>query len=101
MKPELQCAARLHALDMAERDFFDHVGSDGTGPEDRIRRTGYTFGVAGESIAQGEGSSDPFRAVEALLMSGESECENLVDPNFDSVGIGHFEDLWTLDFAGP
>ena len=104
MKPELRCAARLHSQDMAERGFFDQVNPNNVGPEDRIRSAGYTnFRTAGESIARGEAPAGgvPFQALEALLSTGGSECQNLVDGGFDSVGIGNFGDLWTLDFAGP
>jgi uncharacterized protein YkwD len=105
MKPELRCAARLHSRDMAERGFFDHVNPNGVGPEDRIRSAGYeNFRTAGESIIRGEAPAAgtvPFQALDALLSTGGSECQNLVDDRFDSVGIGNFGDFWTLDFAGP
>jgi len=103
MKPELRCAARLHARDMSDRDFFDRVNPDMVGPEDRMRRAGYSFRVAGESIAQGTsfGETDPFPAFLESLIEGGAECENLVDPRFDAVGIGRYGDYLTLDFAGP
>jgi uncharacterized protein YkwD len=90
---------------MAERDFFGYVNPDNVGPEDRIRSAGYTtFRTAGESIIRGEAPASgtvPVQALEALLSTGGSECQNLLDDRFDSVGIGNFGDLWTLDFAGP
>ncbi|MDX9910426.1 MAG: CAP domain-containing protein [Phycisphaerales bacterium] len=52
MNAELTLAARLHSLDMAERDFFDHTNPDGLSPTDRARAQGYTFS-AGENIAAG------------------------------------------------
>lgn len=45
-------SSRAHALDMAERDFFDHVNPDGLDPTDRAQAMGYT-GTAGENIAAG------------------------------------------------
>lgn len=103
MRPELQCAARRHSRDMDERGFFDHVNPDGEDVEDRVRRTGYSFGVVGETIARASGApdTDPFEVLESLRLAGGAECQNLVDPRYDSVGIGRFGDLWTLDFAGP
>jgi hypothetical protein len=102
MKPELQCAARRHSRDMAMRQFFDHVNPDGETPEDRIRKTGYPFGVVGESIARASGApEDPFQVLSSLVAEGGGECEILLDPRFDSVGIGRYSDYWTLDFAGP
>jgi len=104
MKSELRCAARLHSRDMSERDFFAHVNPDGLTKEDRIRRAGYvSFRIAGESIAEGESfdGSDPNSAFQEFLNEGGTECQTLIDPAFDSVGIGRYEDYLTLDFAGP
>jgi uncharacterized protein YkwD len=103
MKPPLRCAARLHSRDMAERNFFDHMNPDGVGPEDRMRRTGYTFRFATETIARDEQSESmaPYQAFERLLAEGGYDCANLVDPAFNSVGIGRFDDLWTVDLAVP
>ncbi len=52
LNEELTLAARLHSLDMAERDFFDHVNPDGDSPTDRAGAQGYA-GTAGENIAAG------------------------------------------------
>jgi hypothetical protein len=100
MKPELRCAARLHSRDMSEREFFDKINPDMVGPEDRMRRAGYSFRVAAESIAREDGS-DPLSAFEELRSDDEAECANLMEPAFDSVGIGRYGDYLTLDFAGP
>ena len=103
LKPELQCAARRHTRDMIEHDFFDHVNPEGVGPEDRMRRTGYEFRVWGEVIVYADEGSVPFpfEAFDALLAEGGGDCRNLVDPLFDSVGVGHFGDFWTVDLTGP
>ncbi len=55
LNAELTVAARDHALDMAQRGFFDHVNPDGEDPTDRAVRAGYA-GVAGENIAAGQDS---------------------------------------------
>jgi uncharacterized protein YkwD len=103
MRPELRCSARLHSLDMQENDFVGQVNLEGVGPEDRMRRAGYTFGVASESVAEVESMADwaPYEVLRWLFAAGGSDCKNLVDPRFDAVGIGRYQDLWTLDFAGP
>jgi uncharacterized protein YkwD len=116
MRPELRCAARLHSRDMNDRQFFAHVNQDGVGPEDRIRQTGYSFGFASESIAEERDMSGPmeggpmegpprYEPLQELFEAGGSDCDNLLDPRFDAVGIGFFEGdfgaFWTLDFAGP
>lgn len=48
----LTLASRAHSLDMAQRDFFDHVNPDNADPTDRAQAQGYT-GTAGENIAAG------------------------------------------------
>jgi len=103
MRPELRCAARLHSRDMSQRGFFDHVNPDGVGPEDRMRRAGSMFGVASESIARGEPgpSMDFYQVLAELIEAGGSDCNNIADPRFNAVGIGVYDGLWTLDFAGP
>ena len=94
--PELNCSARLHVLDMADRAFFDQINPDGLGPADRIAATGYAFGTAGEVIEQGS-----FSDVAEQLTGGSHSCGALLDPAFDSVGIGHLGYLWVVDLAGP
>lgn len=104
LKPELRCAARLHARDMSERGFFDQVNPDGVGPEDRMRRAGASFAVASESIARDPENGEfqnRYQAIAQLLAAGGSDCNNLADTRFDAVGIGVFRGLWTLDFTGP
>jgi len=103
--PELRCAARLHARDMSERGFFDHVNPDGVGPEERMRRAGATFRIASESITHAEwngpGSGAPWESISDLLTGRAEDCKNVADPGFDRVGVGLYGELLTLDFAGP
>ncbi len=55
MNPYLTLAARAHSLDLAQRNFFDHINPDGLDPTDRAQSAGYA-GVAGENIAAGQES---------------------------------------------
>lgn len=57
LNPALTIAARAHSLDMAQRDFFDHVNPEGQDPTDRARAAGY-LGSAGENIAAGQETVD-------------------------------------------
>jgi uncharacterized protein YkwD len=108
VSPELRCSARLHSLDMSERGFFDQTNPDGVGPEERMRRAGFSFRVASESIARDEegnqmGPNDEsrYRALQQLFTDNGRDCDNLMDPRFETVGVGLYDGLWTLDFAGP
>lgn len=53
----LTIAARAHGLDMAVRNFFDHVNPSGQTPTQRAQAAGYA-GSAGENIAAGYSGID-------------------------------------------
>jgi hypothetical protein len=57
LNEHLTIAARAHSLDMANRDFFEHVNPDGLNPTQRAQAAGYA-GTAGENIAAGYTSID-------------------------------------------
>jgi uncharacterized protein YkwD len=99
--PALRCAARLHSRDMGERGFFSHINPEALDPQARMERAGHRASVFGESIARESaigGDWGDWGPLEGLLPG--PECENLFDPRFNAVGIGHYDGLWTLDFAG-
>lgn len=96
----LDCAARVHTLDMYERDYFDHVNPDGEAPWDRMERAGYSYSQAGENIAGG--STTP-EAVMQQWMSSDGHCANIMSPAFVHTGIGYHAEsrLWTQVFGAP
>jgi uncharacterized protein YkwD len=104
MKPELRCAARLHSRDMFEGHYLLSVDANGDGAEDRMRDAGYVFEVAAEILAEERMVQQGMDRREALfeaIRAGGSDCGNLLYDGFDAVGIGVYENKWTLDFAGP
>jgi uncharacterized protein YkwD len=54
----LNLAADGHARDMARKKFFEHQGSDGSQPKDRVIRAGYQPRLTGENIAYGPESAE-------------------------------------------
>jgi uncharacterized protein YkwD len=98
LSPSLRCAARLHSLDMVERGFFGRTNPDGDEPHDRMRNAGYDVGDSNEVRATGE--SDAMSALQHLLEDWD-ECNSLGSRRMTHVGIGRYEDRWTLDFATP
>jgi hypothetical protein len=78
----LTAAARAHSLDMATRNFFDHVNPDGQSPTDRAHAAGYG-GTAGENIAGGYSTLD---AVHQAWMESVGHRKNVLSlySNFDS-----------------
>jgi uncharacterized protein YkwD len=83
---ELGAAALVHSRDMAQRNYFDHRGSDGSDVGDRAKRAGYPWRRVGENVAAGQGSAT--QAVSAWL-SSPSHCANLMNRDFAEMGAAY------------
>ncbi|MGZ3753098.1 MAG: CAP domain-containing protein [Mucilaginibacter sp.] len=98
----LEDAARGHALDMSERNYFSHTSKNGRSMSDRVIAAGYDFKgyknfTVGENIAQGQMTI-------AEVMDGwlhsEGHCRNLMNPEFKEVGVAEIDHYWVQDFGG-
>lgn len=96
MSAALQCAARLHSRDMFERDFVRHTNPDGDEPDDRMRAAGFDVEAENEAIVAGERDA---AAALADLLDDWDDCDALGTRRLTHIGIGRYEDRWTLDFA--
>ena len=97
--PELNCAARVHTLDMAERDYFSHTTRDsGEEPWDRMNYAGYNWSNAGENIAGGNSTAE---ATMDQWMNSTGHCNNIMNGDFTEIGVGHVDALWTQVFGAP
>ena len=104
-EPALRCAARLHSMDMAQNDFFDHVGSDGSDLVQRVEEQGYLeWSAVGENIAAGYPS--PSDTLQQWLDSSQGHCGNLMEPGFQDLGVGLYVEpdseygwYWTQNFG--
>jgi uncharacterized protein YkwD len=102
MEPSLQCAARMHSLDMDERNFFAHDNPSGEGPSQRMDDAGYDGRTWGENIAGG--SSDAEGTMDQW-MDSPGHCSNIMNPSFSQIGVGYhpggdWGHLWTQTFGG-
>jgi uncharacterized protein YkwD len=84
--PALGAAALAHSRDMADRNYFDHRGKDGSQVSGRASREGYAWQSIGENIAAGQGS--PAQAMAAWLASPR-HCANLMDRGFMHMGAAY------------
>jgi uncharacterized protein YkwD len=85
-------AARSHGRDMIRHRFVSHLGSKGSTPLSRVRRTGFlkgaSFFAVGEDLAWGESSPVIPLNVVAAWMSSPVHRRNILDKRFTRVGIG-------------
>ena len=108
MEPHLRCAARVHSLDMGERNYFSHDSPDGPLGEneyERVMNAGYGGFALGENIAAGystaEGAFDRW-------MSSSGHCVKLMNPAATETGVGFaavdgsdWTNYWTENFGTP
>ena len=86
LRGALTCAARLHALDMAQQGFIDHEGSDDSTPWDRLRAVEYAFATADEAIVGAD--LTPEDILDTLWLPREGSCATLSATAYTDVGLG-------------
>ena len=82
----LDRAAAAHAREMAQYSYMQHEGRDGSGPADRVTRTGYRWRSVGENIASGQTTAQ--QVVQEWLRS-PGHCANLMSPSFVEMGLAY------------
>ncbi len=97
-------AAADHARDMVKKRYFDHRGSDGSQPKDRVLRAGYRYRITGENIAMGPESAEE---VVAGWLDSPGHCANIMEPRFEDIGVGlaagkkRGQIYWVQSFGAP
>lgn len=97
-------AAASHARDMARKRFFEHRGSNGSQPKDRVLRAGYQPRLSGENIAYGPVSAEE---VVAGWLASPGHCANIMEPRFRDIGVGlatgrkRGQIYWVQTFGAP
>lgn len=82
----LSLAAVTHARDMAENDFVDHKGSDGSDFKDRVTRAGYAWTLVAENVAAGQPT---VQAVIRDWMDSPGHRVNILNEEIREIGAGH------------
>jgi uncharacterized protein YkwD len=80
----LRAAARKHAKDMADRDYFSHESPEGRTAIDRASAEGYTGGV-GENIARGYRTP---KEVTKGWMESTDHRQIILDCQYRHTGVG-------------
>jgi uncharacterized protein YkwD len=93
----LESAAKEHSQDMFDKNFLNHVGSDGSTTADRLTKTGFQWTSCGENIALGFKTEQ--QVVEAWLNS-PVHCKNIMTASYKYMGVARSDTYWTQVFAG-
>jgi uncharacterized protein YkwD len=101
----LATAGVNHSTDMADVNFFNHIGSDGLDPFDRITNLGYGYRAAAENIAAGQPSVE---TVVAGWLGSTGHCKNIMNANLTQMGgarvgsnTAQYSNYWTVVFGKP
>ena len=105
---KIALAADRHSSDMANNNFFEHTGSDGSSAGDRISQAEYSWQSWAENIAAGQ--RDIPTVVQAWLTSETGHCKNIMSSSLTEFGSSlvtappgsaRFTRYWTQNFARP
>lgn len=81
----LNSAASAKLNDMFAKQYFDHVGPDGTRPSDWVTRAGYSYTYTGENLALGDFSGD--LDLVTAWMNSPGHRANILKPEFTEIGV--------------
>jgi uncharacterized protein YkwD len=85
-------AADSHAADMVKFHFVSHLGSDGSTPLSRVRRTGFlkgaSFFAVGEDLAFGESYAVTPANIVKAWMNSPVHRRNVLNKRFNRIGAG-------------
>ncbi len=97
MDERLRTAARTHSADMALTNHVDQTGSDGSSPNDRMRKAGYPQALD-EILARGPDSA---QEVVRNWLHDRSDRNTILDCDAKAIGVGVAfrgrTPYWTLD----
>ena len=89
-------AALAHSRDMDRNNHFDHAGTDGSSPGDRLTEAGYAWRTYGENIALRYPTAT---AVFNGWKNSPGHCRNMMNAGFKEMGAAQVGDYYTQDFG--
>jgi uncharacterized protein YkwD len=108
---KLELAAKAFNQEMIAKQFFDHIGPDGSTPATRLTAQGYVWSTIGENIALGSlGSSlDTVSGAMQGWLGSLGHCRNIMNANYTEMGLvgtagnwnGFDAMYWTQEFGRP
>ncbi len=88
MNDKLNQAAQDWSAYMAENDYFDHLGPDGTTPQQRAEQAGYADLAGWENIYYGEGNLGKAAKTFDAWMKSPGHKANMLNQDLNEVGLG-------------
>ncbi|EEY63799.1 SCP-like extracellular protein [Phytophthora infestans T30-4] len=100
---KIAAAAARHSKDMADHDFMEHDGSDGSTMSERITDAGYAWTAVAENVAAGQ---EDVASVMESWMNSEGHRANILGADYTMFGTAYaynagstYKHYWTQDFG--
>ncbi|NUN65008.1 CAP domain-containing protein [Pseudanabaena biceps] len=105
LSSQLGKAAQLHAVDMANNNYFSHTGRNGSTVGDRTKSSGYKFRAVGENLAAGKATPE---GTILQWMNSSGHRANILNSQFTEIGFGYanapssrYRHYWVQVFGKP
>lgn len=89
--------AMIKAKDMYNNNYFDHHSPTLGSPFDLMKSEGVQYRTAGENIAKGQKTPEE---VMKAWMNSEGHRQNIMNPNYTSIGVAYYNGEWVQEFTG-
>lgn len=97
LRGDLSKVAETKSQDMQSKGYFSHQSPTYGSPFDMLKQFGITYRSAGENIAKGQRTP---QEVMSAWMNSSGHRANILNGQFDSIGVGYHNGLWTQVFVG-
>ncbi|GGA62054.1 CAP domain-containing protein [Ornithinibacillus halotolerans] len=96
-RADIKSVAERKAADMINSNYFSHTSPNYGSPFDMLKTFGIKYRTAGENIAKGQ--KTPQEVMNAWMNSSGHRA-NILNANFDSIGVGYYNGAWVQMFTG-
>lgn len=93
---DLMKAAKMHAEDMFENNYFAHNSLSGVDHAQRIRQAGFNACYTSENIAKGQRDA---QTVMRAWMGSKGHRKNLLNPKAEYFGVSKKANIWVMVLA--
>ncbi|WP_010095649.1 CAP domain-containing protein [Ornithinibacillus scapharcae] len=96
-RADIKNVAEKKAMDMINSNYFSHTSPNYGSPFDMLKTFGIRYRTAGENIAKGQ--KTPQEVMNAWMNSSGHRA-NILNGNYDSIGVGYYNGAWVQMFTG-
>jgi len=94
-RADIKNVAHKKAEDLINSNYFSHTSPNYGSPFQMLRTFGISYTAAGENIAKGQ--KTPQEVMNAW-MNSQGHRENILKPEYDSIGVGFYHGAWVQMF---